>query len=278
MIACVGRFCLVVDEIVRQREAVGIQPRPACLQIPVALAHAEVGGGLALAAAAGTDAQVAFERGGGLARDQVDRAAQRVRPVQQRSRALGDADLGEVEGGETAEVDVAVVGDVLRDTVEEHRDLAWVEAAHIHHRLVAAVVREVHAGCDGDGIADGFAIELVELLAGDGGFAAGGLRVAFGLHDHPAEVEGIRLGVGIVFGMGTAEAGQSCEQGKRQCAPAGEAGCVECGHDVGFGKVKEREGARGGHPAVDACVSGAVPTACAPLRCGQASGRGAGRS
>ncbi|MNO89472.1 hypothetical protein D3C76_809560 [compost metagenome] len=163
-VAGIGGFWLVVGETAAQGETVGVQVRSAQLEVPQALVGAQVGGDLAFTAGGGADAHIALQLPRGLAGDQVDRAAHDVRAIEQRSGALGHADLGKVEGGEAGEIHIAVIGHVLGNTVQEQRHLAGIEAADIDDVLIAAVVGEVDPRQCVDRAADRVAIERAHGL------------------------------------------------------------------------------------------------------------------
>ncbi len=127
--------------VVGETEVVLIQVGHPGLHVPVALVAAEVGVDavavvLAVVGKAQPAADLALEGLHRLARDQVDRPAEGVRPVGHRAEALGHLDARQLEGGEAAEVGVAVIGHIDRNAVEEDRHLAQVEAAHVDHLLV----------------------------------------------------------------------------------------------------------------------------------------------
>lgn len=95
----------------------------------------------------------------------IDGATHDVGPVQQRGCAFGDADLRKIKGSEATRVHIAVVGHVKRDAVQEHRYLARIEAAQVHHFFVARIARDADTRQHLDGLAHGVQVVALELAA-----------------------------------------------------------------------------------------------------------------
>ena len=161
--AGIGGLLLVIPEAPGQRKAVGIQVGGTQLVVPTALVTSQVEARPALAAAAHTQAHIAFEGLDRFARDQIHGTAQRIGAVQQRGAGLGHIDLGQVEGGEAAQVHIAVIGHVQRHAIHKNRHLARVEAAQADHFLVAVVAREAHARKIAHGIGHGAGVAALHL-------------------------------------------------------------------------------------------------------------------
>ena len=161
--AGIGRLLFVILEAFGQGKAVGIQIRSAQLVVPAALIASQVEARLALAAAGKAQSYISLERLGWLARDQIDRTTQCIGAVQQRSTCLGHIDLGQVEGGETAQVHIAVIRHIQRHTIDVNGHLTRVEAAQVDHFLVAVVARQTYTGEVAHGIGHGVGIGALHL-------------------------------------------------------------------------------------------------------------------
>ena len=233
VVARVGGLLLEVLEALGQRKTVRVQVGGAKLVVPGAQVAAQVHGGLAFAACACADACIALERFDGLARDQVDGAAQRIGAIHQRCASLGHADLGQVERGEAAEVHIAVIGHVQRHAVHEDRHLARIEAAQVNHFLVAIVARQRGARQQAHGVGHGVGIALAHLGGAQSLFIAGyGLCfITRTVHIDRAQLEGLRSRCcrctrwGLDLGLRLRAGGQACEQqGLCQCGAKAERG------------------------------------------------------
>ena len=142
--ASIGGLTLEILEPLGQPEMIGLQQRGTHLVIPEVLLASQVQRRLASSSSGQPQAHIAFEGLRRPARHQVDRTTQRVGAVQQRSTCLGHTHLCQIEGREAVEVRIAVIRHIQRDAVHVHRHLSGIEAAHVQHRLVAAVHRQAH--------------------------------------------------------------------------------------------------------------------------------------
>ena len=137
-----------------------------------------------------------------FAGNEVDRAAHGVEAVHQRCAGFGGADFGQAGGGEAGEVDVAVVGDVLRDAVEKQGHLAGGEAAHADAGFVAAAGKvDTDARLGGECLGDVPAVAAADVCGADDAFVR--RRVAPPAHGDFAQREGgLGGGLGGVWAVG----------------------------------------------------------------------------
>ena len=97
-------------------------------------------------AAGKADFDIAFKGRRRPARNQVDCATERIGAVADRAEAFGDLNGRQIGGGETIEIDIAVIRDINRNTVNEQRRLANIKAAQENRFFIARVVRDGHPG------------------------------------------------------------------------------------------------------------------------------------
>ena len=124
-------------EIGRHAEAIRLTVSRTGLQIPHALIGADIDVGAARIFLTEPDADITFKCPGRFARNQVDRATQRIRPVGHRTEALGHLHRSQIAGAETAKVNIAVIGNIDRDAVDEEGRLAGIVTAQINGLLIA---------------------------------------------------------------------------------------------------------------------------------------------
>ena len=109
-------------------------------------------------------------------------------PYSTEAVALGHLDAGDVVGGDLVEVELAVVGLVVRHAVDEDQDLGLVEAVDRHVGLVLAAGRDADAGRRGQRLGDRVGVLGLDLLGGHRGGAGDLDRRRVGRHhDLPME-------------------------------------------------------------------------------------------
>ena len=129
-------------EVIRQPEIIPFAPRHARQGVAILPKQPGPHGALPPLAAGGAGPHIQLFRLGGPAAQHIDRAAQRIRPVQHRAIPLGQRQLRSAKHIQAAHVHIAVVGHINGDAVNEQRHLPCIETAHRRHDFVTPA----HAG------------------------------------------------------------------------------------------------------------------------------------